>query len=140
VENRYQVAGGLGIAPRAGRAVDDGRRRGHRWLDVPAGRQVRGEESNTRRDGPVVPGEHADVATAVQQARDNKLPEAAGAASDKDRRDHGLSLRSLAFKRGELRPLVVVRPFWAGRLSHWRDLDGHFYVRQRRENVTNGRT
>ena len=30
-----------------------------------AGPQVRGEESDARRGGPVVPGEHADVATAV---------------------------------------------------------------------------
>ena len=39
-----------------------------------------------------MPGEHADVAAAVLQPRDDKLPEAAGAASDKDGRCHGLSL------------------------------------------------
>jgi hypothetical protein len=85
---RYEVAGGLGVAPPAGHAVDDGGRRGHGRLDLPAGPQVRGEKRDTRRDGPVVPGEHPDVATAVQQPRDDKLPEAAGAASDKDRRGH----------------------------------------------------
>jgi hypothetical protein len=42
----------------------------------------------------MVPGEHANFATAVLQPRDDKLPKAAGAASDKDGRGHGLSLRS----------------------------------------------
>jgi hypothetical protein len=41
----------------------------------------------------MVPGEHANVATAVLQPRDDKLPEAAGAASDKDGRGHGSSVR-----------------------------------------------
>ena len=96
----HQVAGCLGVAPGAGRAVDDGRRCGHGLLDALAGPQVCGEESDALRDGPVVPGEHADVTTAVLQPGDDKLPEAAGATSDKDGRGHGLSLRQLALSRG----------------------------------------
>ena len=56
--------------------------------------EVRGEEFRALRGGTMVPGEHANVATGVLQPRDDKLPEAAGAASDKDGRGHGLSLRS----------------------------------------------
>ncbi len=48
------------------------------------------KKRDARRDGPVVAGEHADAATAVLQPRDDKLPEATGAASDKDGRGHGL--------------------------------------------------
>jgi hypothetical protein len=38
---------------------------GHGRLDALAGPQVGGEETDPRRDGPVVPGEHANVAAAV---------------------------------------------------------------------------
>jgi hypothetical protein len=74
--------------------------------------------------GAMVPGEHANVAAAVLQPRDDKLPEAAGTASDKDGRGHGS-------------PFVAVRP---RPLSHRRGLDGHVYDRQQVENVTDERT
>jgi len=90
----------LGVAPRAGRAVDDGRRRGHRRVDALAGPQVGGEERGPRRDGPIMPGENADITTAVQQPRGDKLPEAAGAASDKDRRGHEALLMVLGPQEG----------------------------------------
>jgi hypothetical protein len=53
-----------------------------------------------RRDGPVMAGENADIATAVQQPCGDKLPEAAGAASDKDRRGHEALLTVLGPQEG----------------------------------------
>jgi hypothetical protein len=64
--------------------VDDGRHADGGRLDALAGPEVGGAERDPRRRGPRVAGEHADLAAAVVQPCDDMLPEAAGAAGDKD--------------------------------------------------------
>jgi hypothetical protein len=89
-----------------------------------AGPEVRGEEFRAPRGGTMVPGEHANVATAVLQPRDDKLPEAAGAAGNK----------------GSPYAVSPVTSLMQSALSHRRGLDGQVYDRQRPQNVTDERT